>query len=30
MIMGFDIGFSGLIVLLVILVIGTQRVLREY
>ena len=28
--MGFDIGFSGLIVLLVIFVIGTLRVLREY
>ena len=28
--MGFDIGFSGLIVLLAILVIGTLRVLREY
>jgi regulator of protease activity HflC (stomatin/prohibitin superfamily) len=30
MIMGFDIGFSGLIVLLAIFVIGTLRILREY
>jgi regulator of protease activity HflC (stomatin/prohibitin superfamily) len=30
MIMGLDIGFSGLAVLLVIFVIGTLRVLREY